>query len=65
MIGDQEHDGPDRCHEQAIEIQTRRMTFAEQISQEAADDRAENTQKNIANETSLVNNLATSGVLRL
>jgi hypothetical protein len=61
VIGDQEHDGPDRCHEQAIEIQTRCTTFAEQIRQETADDRTENAQQNIANATvaSLVNNLAT------
>jgi hypothetical protein len=60
VIGDQEDESPDRCDEQAIEIESGRMTFAEQISQEATDDRTENTQKNIANATvtSLVNNLA-------
>ena len=62
VVRNQEHKSRDRRHEYAITIHTLRFTFAEQISQKTTEDRADNTQENITNQTMtrLVDNLATN-----
>ena len=49
MVGDEEHRGSHDCYEQAVEIDTCYATHAECVEEPAADDRADDSQKNIQN----------------